>query len=197
MRVSLFVYHLMFYGALVVAAIALLWYRVRPRPAKGGVPGARVVNPGAGASAKRLVLTWLPIVAIVGGPIAAYALHREAIDLVVVTDGPTGPTATRYVHLGSRPAFVLAPSVKDPDEDELSFSSDYTWIVNDSHRAVRVETVEYGRGFGFGFGPTVIPPGTASHELEVDHIGPGDHPPASVVDDVNLGFDSRTWLTWD
>jgi len=191
-RVPLLAYHVMFYGALALAAIAVLYYRLRPDPA--ALPQAHIANRGA---LRRFVLAWLPGVAMVACPIGAFLLYKLSTDVVVVTDGGNGhPTASRYKQIGGVPAITYAPGRTAPD-DSVFGPREYTYVDNQSPYDVRIETTEYGRSFGFAPDPVIIPPGTGASELHIDCIGPDNHPPATVEDTVNLGFDSRTWLIWN
>jgi hypothetical protein len=190
-RVSLLVYHVMLYGSIAIGAVALLWYRVRPDPVQ--VPAARVLKPGAAAIVKKLAYAWLPRLALLGGPVGALVVWRTATDLVIITDGGSRPHAERYKQIGSVPDFTAAHDTKI---DAYHTPRDYTWVVNDSPYPVRIETVHYGTAF-FGSEPEQVAPGEISAESQVDHIGPGDHPPASVTDEYSLGMDFRVWVTWD
>ena len=114
---------------------------------------------------------------------------------MIVEDGAHGPpSVTRRFGSKRMPGMDLAPGVKPPGE---SFGNDPVWVVNLSTRTVRVQFVQYGRSLGFGSSPTVIPPNTAAHFVQIDHIGPRDVPPAQVPDEVELGMAFREWLTWD
>lgn len=119
-------------------------------------------------------------------------LHGQPV--VRVVDGPNGPEAARLVDLVT-PRYTFAPGEK-PMDDMMLIGDDPTWVVNESSHVVKVVSVVYG---GYGMDPestTLLPPGTAKQVYSVDHIGPGDHPPTSVMVDKRIGMDSRNWVTW-
>lgn len=174
MKVSLFAFHVMFYGALVVAAAGLAWAVKQRR--------------------------WIGAVPVVVGLAIAVALWKGSTDVVLVRDdGPDAhePTASRMEYLFTGVGDVpLAPGEKEG----RTFVVEPTWVVNESRFTVRIQTIEYRtrNSFDYGGGHAFeVPPGTRAAESSIDLIGPEDEPPSEVTNDVGLEHDSRTWLTWE
>jgi hypothetical protein len=186
---------ILMYGGLVVAGLGVLFYIVvRDEKAKrveqnGNLPEAKLVS---GKDPERIG-RWLPPMMVVVGLGLALLMWLKTTDLIFVRDdGDHHLTATREVRLlGSSDDYTLAPGHKPHD-----YSNAPTWIINESSREVQVKTVRYGRAFGFGNEPTRIPAGTAASFRRIDHIGPSDPPPSTVMDNTKLGMGWREWLTW-
>jgi hypothetical protein len=182
------------YGGLAIVAGAILWLRERYRASPSRIPDAKVVSEKHAALAG--LRRWAPALTIVFGIALFYWSWRHRYEYVMVHEGDHGPTAVRRLGVDRVPDVTLAPGEEAPTKED-SFVNEGVWVVNMSKRNVRVETTQYGRSFGGGNDPKPIPPGTAAHFVDIEHIGPGDPPPGSVQDDVNLGFSFRHWLTWD
>jgi hypothetical protein len=176
-------------GAVLGIAV---WRDRRNRPASK-VAEARVV--GGRAATVRALATWGPIAVIPLGLALAYWAYGHDIEYLIVSDGAGGePEVARRMGSDREPEDVpLAPGVKQNRDSYF----DPTWVINRSKVLVRVESVSYGRSLGWGPDePDLIPPGTAAHFTEIEHVGPGDPPPSSVTDDTGIGMDFRNWLTW-
>ena len=178
---------------LLAAVIAIAVLRDRSKRPASKVAEARVLG-GRGA-ARRALAKWGPIATIPLGIALAYWAYGHDIEYLIVTDGDGGePEVARRMGSDREPADVpLAPGVK---KNRDSFM-DPTWVINRSSTLVRVESVSYGRSLGWGPDkPDLIPPGTAAHFTEIEHVGPGDPPPGQVTDETGIGMDFRNWLTW-
>lgn len=182
--------HQLVIGALVaIAVITLLVLLGRPdrgQPDDGTLPVARVRVP-----VWRRLLRYAPYALVLAAGLGACGLYGAGTDVVRVYDTPSGVAAERRIYLGDPPY----RTVDDPYR-----SSDPTWVVNESSRPVRIETVQYGRTLGWGSRPDVVPPGMAAVVLHVDHLGPDDRPPPEIaVDQVSakIGMSFREWVTWD
>lgn len=195
MLIPVWFYKGLLYGPLACAVLSLLWYAYRPEKKADALPRAEI----AGSRNWRF-LSWLPPVALFGGPLLAWCVHRYAVDVIHVDDAHDGPVAWRMKSLGE-PSYTPAPN--EPADDGWS---DDTWVLNDSSRTLRIETKHYGRSFlGLG-GPSdaasipTIPPNTGRRSSSIDHLGPADPPPEAVMVEgfqAKVGQASRTWLTWD
>jgi hypothetical protein len=186
-------------GVLLAAGAIKILRQRRPPPAST-IPGATVIGSRAAdlhrllAVPRRLLVRWSPVLAIPAGIALALWAWDHDVEYVVVTDGDGGPEAVRRYGNARRVDVPLAPGADQPTSGDFL---DPHWVINRSSRAVRVTTTHYGRTLAFGASePFVIPPGTAAHFNDIDHIGPADPPPSSVRDEYNLGMQTRYWLTW-
>lgn len=187
MRISALLYHVLLYGSLGVAGIALFWRRFVPAPTKAPLPNATLLgSPMRRALGRIAKLGHWGVFAIAGA--LALFLWKTATDVVVVTDGG----GSRMVHLGSSVSYPLAPGETAWHDDMF----EPTWVVNESSHDVRIAHVQYGNALIGSQDPTILPPGTATAVLHVDDLGPDDPPPATVMDDTGLKYDSRDWVTW-
>ena len=184
---------ILMYGGGVLVAVALLSLWHSQRASSDDLPKARVKS--RKADQLQFLLRWgRPLAILVGGALFFWA-YVHNIEYVIVTNGSNGrPEAVRRYGYSDTPSLPLAPGKSAPRKDDMH---DPVWVVNHSTRALRVETVQYGRGISFGNTPFPIPPNTAAHFTKIDHIGPYDRPPHEVRDEVNLGIAFREWLTWD
>src|SRR5262245_41671141 len=149
--------NMLMYGGLAIAVLALasLWHAQRDSGTQ--LPDARVVS--RKAARRRLLLRWgRPLAIALGGALFFWA-YVHKIEYVIVTDGATGPEAVRRYGYSDKPTVALASGTSLPSKNDFH---DPVWVVNHSTRAVRVETVQYGRGIGFGNNPFVIPPNRAA-----------------------------------
>lgn len=178
------------YGCLAVSFVTLLYYVYRPkRPRTRGLPAATVVGTRM-QRAKR----WIPLACLVVPALGAFELNRVSHDVIRVRESDGKLHAARLVRLGE-PTYPLAPGVKHSE-----FGLDDSWVLNDSPRTIRIESVAYGSSMFGSSDPTQIPPGTAATAYEIEYVGPSDVPPNSIeVDGVEakLRSSSRQWLTWD
>jgi hypothetical protein len=178
------------YGCLAVSLVALLYYAYRPkRPRARVLPAATVV-----ATRMQHAKRWIPLACLVLPALAAFELNRTSHDVIRVRASGGTLRAARLVRLGE-PSYPLAPGVKRSE-----FGLDHTWVMNDSPRTIRIESVAYGRSMFGSSEPTQIPPGTAATAYEIEYVGPNDAPPNSIeVDGIEakLNSSSREWLTWD
>jgi hypothetical protein len=190
MLIPSWLYSGVLYGCLGVSFITLLYYAYRPkRPRAGGLPAAAVV-----ASRMQRAKRWIPLACLVLPALAAFELNRVSHDVIRVREEGGTLHADRLVRLGE-PPYPLAPGVKRSD-----LGLDHTWVINDSPRTVRIESVAYGSSMFGSSEPTQIPPGTAATAYEIENIGPSDPPPGSIeVEGVEakLNSSTREWLTWD
>jgi hypothetical protein len=175
--------------ALGMAAFVFVIWRLASTPK---IPPATVAQ---ASSWKPIAAKWLPIAAVPLMFALGWWGYTHDVEYVLVDDGGDGQPVTkrRYGDDGAIDGLQLAPGVKPPTGYSLYAP---TWVINRSHTTLRARTIEYGHAMGFGSDPVVIPPGTSAHFSHVEHIGPDDRPPTTVTDDVKLGWDSRTWLTW-
>ena len=175
MMLSPLVRSIALYGSLALIAGALLVFYRRDAAAK--VPTAIARGRASHALRRRLVRV-APLLGLALGVLGAVYIWSQENDVVVVTDAG----ARRMVLLGDRP-----PAAPD----------DRVWVINRSTHVVRVETVQYGRGYFGPDQPIVIRPGETRGFYQIDHVGPDDPPPDHVDDTVGMNVAFREWLTWD
>jgi len=182
---------ILFYGGMVIAGFAILIFKVmwddKQKQPASNLPEAKLQG-----KPKEAYLSWLRWVLLVGGLAMTGLMYFQTTDVVLVTGDGEEVTAERKIRLFGSSDYTLAPGQKGPDW----MMSDPTWVVNRSRFTVKVVSVQYGRSFGFGSDPDIIPPATAAAFYHVDHIGPDDQPPNQVRDEYKIGMDTRNWLTW-
>lgn len=178
------------FGGLVIAVIGIV--QVKAQFERYLVVARQAALDGAAGRAPRFIVRRvLPFAAILVGIVIAWWAFSHNREYIIVTDDDDGqPSAVRRYGLDSANDLPIAP------RENARNDSDDVWVLNRSSRTVRVETVYYGRSLGMGGEPTRIPPGTWAHATEIDHIGPGDSPPAQVTDRTTIGFAMRHWVTW-
>jgi len=174
------------YGALALPVIGLLWIWRRKRKARWDIPEtlptARV---GKRRGDGKLVGRAVPIVLIVLGIGTSYWAHAHAHEVLRVFDGGWENGLVRDL---DRPIAAGAKA------EVTNTFFDGMWLVNDSSRTVRVETVEYGMAVEPP--PAIVfPPGTAGAFFRIDYVGPKHRPPESVMG--SFGMATKYWLTWD
>lgn len=183
MRISALLYHVLVYGSIATAIIALIvWWQT---------PAAKTSVPSATALGKRGRLRLARVGAgtiFLLAALAAMLLHAFSTNVVVVTDSG----GHRDVYLGGEPSYPLAPGMHESHDSIF----EQTWVVNRSSHDVKIVTAEYGKAFLYDNEPRVLPPGTAAQVLHVDDLGPDDPPPSKVEDTTSLHSASREWVTW-
>ena len=187
MRVSAFLYHVMLYGALAIAVIAIVVWWQTPVAKDAKVPEATALGSPARRARHRLARVgagWIFLVAA----LAAALLHIFSTDVVVVDDRG----GHRMVYVGGDPTYPLPPGQTARHDDLFP----EMWVVNQSSHDIKIVTLEYGKAFLYDNEPTIVPPGLAAQELDVDNLGPDDPPPDKVADETSLHSASRTWVTW-
>lgn len=179
---------LLLFGGLAITLFGVLLFIARSEKAKreGQLPTAKLV----GAKDRDWIRRLLPFTTCAFGLGLLFVMWFKTTDIIIVRDDGSSLSGTRRVQVFGSIDSPLAPGNE-------AYSSDPTWIINESSRAVQVKTHNYGRTLGFGSKPTLIPPHTAAAFHRIDHIGPSDPPPSTVMSSTKLGMEWRYWLTWD
>ena len=132
---------------------------------------------------------------------SGFALVVAGGGIVLITNAPQA-VIVRDAAAGGGLAIETATMLGTPDGAGPDCRPRHTWVMNHSHRAVRVIEVDYGHQLVQGAQPSQpveIRPGAACSTNTIDYVGP-DHPPPEEVplvgDEARLKSGTRTWLTW-